>query len=238
MTRVEELADARASLARVDNFLASLQAAAPVVETRTKPADPSLINPKGLQKPTAFYDYVRGDKGELFPTMNQSQADGVDRLLLAGAGKLPVSWMAYVLATAYHETARTMQPVREGLNVSDNWRRKNLRYFPWYGRGDVQLTWEYNYKLATEKLQAAGFDVDLIAHPDDAMRPDASAFVIVTGMIEGWFTKKSLRDYIPAAPERQHFVNARRIINATDKADLIAGYAIEFMKALVLGDWR
>lgn len=28
-------------------------------------------------------------------------------------------WLAYVLATTYHETARTMQPVRETLAASD-----------------------------------------------------------------------------------------------------------------------
>ena len=49
---------------------------------------------------------------------------------------------AYVLATAYWETARTMEPVREAFWMSEEWRRANLRYFPWYGRGFVQLTWE------------------------------------------------------------------------------------------------
>jgi hypothetical protein len=146
--------------------------------------------------------------------------------------------MAYCLATDYHETARTMQGVREGLNASDAWRRKHLRYYPWYGRGKVQLTWERNYKLATEKLQALGYDVDLIKNPDQALDLEVSAVVLVIGMIEGWFTGKKLRDYIPAQATREHYRNARRIINGTDKADLIAGYAVEFEKALRLGDWR
>lgn len=186
-----------------------------------------------------FWDYIRGDEGELFPVLRQSQMQGIEAILEAGqAAKLPVGWMAYVLATAYHETGKLMQGVKEGFSASDNWRKRNLRYYPWYGRGLVQLTWERNYRLATEKLKAAGWQVDLIAKPDAALDLGVSCFVLVNGMIEGWFTGKSLRDYIPAAPARQHYVNARRIINGTDKAELIAGYAVEFERALRLGDWK
>lgn len=192
----------------------------------------------GLQRPEAFYDYLRGDKGELFPVMSEAQLQGCEADLKAGAGKLPLGWMAYCLATDYHETAKTMQGVREGLSVSDAWRRKHLRYYPWYGRGKVQLTWERNYKLATQKLQAMGFDVDLIKNPDQALDLQISAVILVVGMIEGWFTGKKLRDYLPADPNFEHYKNARRIINGTDRDELIAGYAVEFEKALRLGDWR
>lgn len=205
-------------------------------EQQTKLPRPS---PKtGLVKPKSFYDYIRGDKGELFPTMNAAQFEGVEAILKFAAGRLPISWCAYVLATAYHETGRTMQGVREGFDASDAWRRKHLKYFPWYGRGLVQLTWERNYKLATEKLRGLGFDVDLIKNPDAALRLDVGVVVLIVGMIEGWFTTKKLRDYIPQNPTRVHYKNARRIINGTDKADLIAGYAVEFEKALRLGEWQ
>jgi putative chitinase len=56
-------------------------------------------------------------------------------------------------------------------------------------------------------------------------------------MLAGWFTKKKLRDYIPQHPTRQHYKNARRIINGTDKDDLIAGYALVFEEALKKGEW-
>ena len=52
---------------------------------------------------------------------------------------------AYVLATALWETARTMKPVVEAFWKTDAWRKKNLRYYPWHGRGFVQLTWDKNY---------------------------------------------------------------------------------------------
>ena len=34
---------------------------------------------------------------------------------------------AYILATAYWETARTMHPVVEAYWLSEEWRKKNLR---------------------------------------------------------------------------------------------------------------
>jgi putative chitinase len=217
-------------LAWIDRTVAAVQ---PV---ETVPILPETM--VGLQNPAAFYDYIRGDEGELFPVMRESQLEGIKATLKCAAGVLPLSWCAYVLATEYHETAKTMQGVKEGLNVSDAWRKKNLRYYPWYGRGKVQLTWEYNYKFATDRLRELGHEVDLIADPDLALDLNLSSVIIVIGMLEGWFTKKKLRDYIPQHPTREHYSNARRIINGMDKADLIAGYAVEFEKALKLGDWQ
>lgn len=232
---VTTAAEAREALAEILAWIdRTLAAATPA------PAQVPIL-PKasvGLQNPSAFYDYIRGDEGELFPVMRESQLQGVEAILREGAGKLPLSWCAYCLATAYHETAKTMQGVKEGLNLSDAWRKKNLRYYPWYGRGLVQLTWEANYKFATQRLRELGYEVDLIGNPDQALDINIGAAILVTGMIEGWFTKKKLRDYLPNNPTREHYRNARRIINGTDRADLIAGYAIEFEKALRLGDWQ
>jgi peptidoglycan hydrolase-like protein with peptidoglycan-binding domain len=41
--------------------------------------------------------------------------------------------IAYVIATAQWETANTFKPVKEAYWLSEGWRRKNLRYFPFYG---------------------------------------------------------------------------------------------------------
>lgn len=228
-----EIREAQQKLLEVSAFLNRLLATLKPVE-----ATPVLPNaPVGLQDPAGFYDYIRGHEGELFPIMRQSQLAGIEATLKVAAGRLPLGWCAYVLATEYHETAKTMQGVREGLNASDAWRRKHLRYYPWYGRGKVQLTWERNYRYATERLCELGFQVDLIKNPDQALDNDIGAAILVIGMIEGWFTGKKLRDYLPADPNKEHYTNARRIINGTDKAELIAGYAVEFEKALREGDW-
>lgn len=135
--------------------------------------------------------------------------------------------LAYVLATAYHETAHTMKPVREAYWVknAEAWRKKNLRYWPWYGRGFVQLTWEPNYQKATEKL-----GIDFIKNPDNALEPNAAADIAVLGMIEGWFTGKKLSDYITL--QKSDFEGARKIINGVDDKVLIAGYAKEYDKLL------
>lgn len=185
----------------------------------------------------AFYQSVR--KGILGPTLEQSEVDGCEAILTAMAG-LPLSHCAYALATAFHETARTMQPVREAYWLSEDWRKKNLRYWPWYGRGYVQLTWEANYRKADDEASAAGLVPKgaLMANADLAMRLDLAAFIMRRGMSEGWFTGKTLAGYLPdrlGTPAQ--FTAARRIINGADKAALIAAYAGNFQDALMAGGW-
>lgn len=139
--------------------------------------------------------------------------------------KLPREQAAYVLATAYHETAHTMKPVREAFWLSEGWRADNLRYYPWYGRGYVQLTWEDNYKRAGHVL---GYD--LTTDPDVVMKPQIASHILVRGMKEGWFTGRSLGDYI--TPDRVDYLNARRIVNRMDKASLIAEHAGDYLTHL------
>lgn len=162
--------------------------------------------------------------------MNVDLTLGHTQRIIAAAQSagLTTQQTAYVLATAYWETARTMQPVREAYYLGQRAEayRKKLRYYPWYGRGFAQLTWEDNYRLASQKT-----GVDLIAVPDDAMRPDVAAKILVLGSRDGWFTGKKLSDYINGNGADYH--NARRIINGTDKAADIAQIAMEYQTALL-----
>lgn len=141
--------------------------------------------------------------------------------------------LAYVLATTYWESGKTMKPVREAYYLEgkvkdvEAWRKRNLRYFPYYGRGFVQLTWDYNYKKADEKLKLNG---TLIKNLDRALEPEIAKQTLVVGMIEGWFTGKKLSDYITL--KKSDFVEARRIINGTDEAQTIADFAVEYNSAL------
>ncbi len=132
---------------------------------------------------------------------------------------------AYILATAYWETARTMKPVKEAYWLSEDWRRKNLRYYPWYGRGYVQLTWEANYKRAQNKTGYCVHD-----DPANALEADAASIILVVGSMEGWFTGKKIGDYITL--QKSDFRNARRVINGTDKASQIAEIARDYDAAL------
>lgn len=163
--------------------------------------------------------------------LTAGQVQGMEAKLQAfrEAGYSPAH-AAYALATSFHETAKRMLPVREGLNVSDSWRARNLRYYPYYGRGDVQLTWLINYQRADRELGLGG---KLVQNLDLALDPDISAKVMTLGMKEGWFTKKKLSDYLPATwGTTDQFVQARKIINGTDRAADIAAYAIKFQQAL------
>lgn len=129
---------------------------------------------------------------------------------------------AYVLATAYHETAHTMKPVRE---MGGEKYLKSKPYYPYVGMGFVQLTWKRNYEKAGKAL-----GVDFVASPKKLLEPAYSAAIIVVGMKEGWFTGKALDDYITLY--KSDFTGARRIVNGSDRAKLIAGHAVEYDAAL------
>lgn len=132
--------------------------------------------------------------------------------------------IAYVLATVEWETNHTFDPVREAYWLSEDWRKRNLRYYPYYGRGYVQLTWKDNYQKFDDLLAMGG---ELVSTPDMAMEPDTAAYVLCVGMKQGSFTGRKLADYI--SPGSIDFYNARRIVNGTDKAQEIAQIAEEFL---------
>lgn len=175
-----------------------------------------------------FFECVRAKFGAL----SQDQVDGFNAVLKAMTGS-PIAFTAYAMATAWWETAKTMQPVREAYWVknAEAWRKANLRYYPWYGRGYVQLTWEANYVRADKELGLAG---ELTANPDKALEPDIAAAILRKGMDGGWFTGKSFSTYLPARglADTLQFREARRIINGVDKRDEIAALAISFQEAL------
>lgn len=177
-----------------------------------------------------FFDQVRKDFGSL----TTKQVAGINAVLKASEG-LPRSWIAYMLATAWHETNKTMEPVKEAYWLSEDWRKKNLRYYPWYGRGYVQLTWEENYKAMDKEL---GLNGVLAKNPDKALEPDIAARVLVNGMTKGKYDGqgRGLAVFIPCdIGTLEQFRQARRTVNIMDKADLIAGYAIKFQEALQRG---
>jgi putative chitinase len=191
-----------------------------------------------MKEISLFFGNVRKRLGAL----KQKQVDGLITVLTACEG-LPLSHTSYALATCWHETNATMEPVREAYWLSENWRKNHLRYYPWYGRGYVQLTWEVNYAKAQTEIalsaQPEFANVDLIERPDDAMRPDVAAFILRRGMEGGWFTGVKLEDVLPLSgvASRQQYMNARTIINGRDKADLVEDYAQVFERALRDGAW-
>jgi len=54
--------------------------------------------------------------------------------------------------------------------------------------------------------------------------------ILIDGMLLGTFTGKKLSTYV--GKTKADFVNARRVVNGTDRAATIAGYAKKFLAAL------
>lgn len=162
--------------------------------------------------------------------LSQGQVDGFNNLLNEGESRgINTEWIAYVLATAWHETAFTMQPI---IEMGGTAYLKAKKYYPFYGRGYVQLTWDYNYiKMGT------WLGVDLKGNPDKALDPVIAAKIIYEGMIRGMFTAKKLSDYLDGVDETDEkdyaeFLKARAIVNGSDKADAIAKLALTIEKSL------
>lgn len=179
----------------------------------------------------------------------QEQVEGLEAILDGWLARVPGGGrdaLAYVLATAFHETAATMQPVRETLAKTDAaaiarldaafkagrlssvrtpyW-RPDADGKSWLGRGLVQLTHRRNYE-AMSKVTG----IDLIADPARAMEMEVAVAILIEGMRSGSFTGRRLDDYF--APGGADWVGARRIINGQDRAALVAGYGQVFAAAL------
>lgn len=147
--------------------------------------------------------------------------------------------LAYILATAYWESASTMKPVRE-YGSEDYLKAK--KYYPYVGMGYVQLTWKANYEKATkfwnERFRQPREPlVDFVKNPKDLLKAKYAVVILVVGMQEGWFTGKDLDDYIDSVEEDEkedlrEFYNARRIINGSDKQGPIADLAVKYRKDL------
>ena len=125
---------------------------------------------------------------------------GDTKLIIAEAKKhgLLRNELAYTLATTYHETAHTMKPVREYGSESY---LKSKKYYPYIGMGYVQLTWDYNYKKAGDKL-----GVNFLKNPKLLLESKYAVQILIIGMKEGWFTGKKLSDYITLS--KSDFKNA------------------------------
>lgn len=164
---------------------------------------------------TTFFAYAR--RAPFGGRLSQDQVDGVNQILDEWGRRALTDdrWLAYILATTFHETAGKMQPIRE-MGGEAYLRKKP--YYPWVGEGLVQVTWEANHRKfgATAPGQLLTWPIALRA--------------LFDGMTKGMFTGKKLADYF--GPTVDDPVNARRIVNGTDKAKLIAGYHKNFLDAI------
>lgn len=181
-------------------------------------------------------------------SVNQAFVDGVNGLFRAfnSYPELDSSnplYIAYMLATAYHETAYTMAPITEygGVRYFDKYDTGRLAErlgntpeadgdgYKYRGRGHVMITGYSNYAKFSKIL-----GIDLINNPDLALDPVYSAQIMVIGSLKGTFTTRRLSQYIKYGLEYNEWVNARRVINGVDDNKKIADHAIEFLQCVKL----
>ena len=193
-----------------------------------------------------FFMHVR--QGLFGGRLKQSQVDGLNFILdtwVKNYARRDDRWLAYALATTHHETDMKMQPINEyggnryyfdmydiagkrpevARRLGNTQAGDGVRF---HGRGFVQLTGRTNYTGMQTK-----FGVDLTAsdaNADRVLGPELAAAIMFSGMERGVFTGKKFADYFNG--EDEDWVNARRIINGTDKANLIAGYGRAYYAAI------
>lgn len=187
---------------------------------------------------TIFFNAAR--KLPFGGSIKSDQVSGTEAILneWERRGLVDLRWLAYMLGTTYHETGGTMQPLYEkgqrsyfdkyepGTNIGRNLGNTVAGDgYLFRGRGYVQLTGRANYNKMHVIL-----GLDLTGNPDLALVPANAASIMFEGMSRGTFTGKKLSDYFNS--NLTDYVNARRIINGTDRADDIAGYAQDFYRAL------
>lgn len=193
---------------------------------------------------TTFFNYVRA--APFGGRLTELQVQGLNCIInkfIASGGSDP-RHLAYMLATTFHETAFTMQPITErgkksyfskyepetkiGQRLGNTVPGDGFKY---RGRGFVQITGRDNYDRFSKIL-----GLDLLNDPDQALDAHVAADILFEGMMKGKtgrgdFTGKSLEDYFgPIVDDPE---GARRIINGQDKAAHIAeNYHVPFLSAI------
>mgnify|MGYP003515085589 CR=1 FL=1 len=102
----------------------------------------------------------------LFTNLTQLQVDSINGLFdeIEAQNVTDLKHIAYVFATAYHEamnvkTGERIVPISE---YGGEKYLKSKKYYPYYGRGFVQITWFDNYERFTKILFSLFLLVSLI----------------------------------------------------------------------------
>lgn len=172
-----------------------------------------------------FYDTFRKHYGKI----TQRQVDALNRFnksVIREQGMFTLQEWAYIYATVYWETGFTFEGVRESPRQTEAWRKKKFYYYPYYGRGYVQLTHERNYALFSKIM-----GIDLVGNPDLALEHENAFFILTYGCKHGLYTGRKIGFYMQ--PDGSFdAINARRVINGTDKAREIASHYEKFRDIL------
>lgn len=172
-------------------------------------------------------DLARALKG----TLNKDQGTAVRLLALEAdlAGITDRNKFAYILATCWHECRFKSIPEIRAKPGTQVWKWQNV-YWPsgYYGRGFSQLTWRRNYRKFSKIV-----GVDLVRYPDQALKPEIGAKILVVGMNQGLFSGVGLSNYFPEKPGVPDWIKARRIVNGNFQAEIVAAHAIKILSVIV-----
>ena len=217
-----------------DFFFPSTDTLSQILPLLEAPSPSSVVEPNVLDQPDnvsnlKFFSVIRKDLFNGF--ISSSQVKGINAILSSWKAKYSendIRFLAYALATTYHETAKTMTPISEyGHGHGHKYGQIDHNKQMPFGRGYVQLTWTQNYELMDNVLNLHG---ELIKNYSLALNPDIASEIMFEGMIRGLFTGHKLSNYFN--PNTDNPVGARRIINGLDRAELVAGYYKVFKTAL------
>lgn len=147
--------------------------------------------------------------------------------MLADTRITHIAWIPYIFATILKECHVTFEPIEEWRKGRGTDYGKPVKFIDpetnkeytncYYGRGYVQLTWDFNY-ISIGK--AIGMGYKLAINPDLALERDIAYEIMIHGMVNGIFTRRKISTYINS--NICDFINARRVINGLDKAEEIA----------------
>lgn len=152
------------------------------------------------------------------------------QLLLKNAdehGVTDVRQVAYILGTCYWECKfRSIAEYRAKPEQKDIYEMQN-RYWPsgYYGRGYPQLTWKKNYQKYKDEVEIK-FGVNIVTDPDQVLRPEIGAYILVNGMVLGRFSGVALKHYFTDDPKKSLWIGARQIVNGNFKSKEVARVAL------------
>jgi hypothetical protein len=167
------------------------------------------------------------------PGLTNLQVENIGKLVteFRKSGDGDTHKLIYILATAMVESqmGKFMTEFSSGSqyeNRSDlgNTQPGDGPFFK--GRGFSGLTGRLNYTYYTAYL-----GIDLVKTPTLAADPDIAKKIIIHAMINGIFTTKKLNDYINK--QEVDYYNARRTVNALDKAATLEKLAKDIEAALL-----
>lgn len=203
-----------------------------------------------------FFSYVRS--APFGGRISTSQFAGLTAILdkWDNSTFTDVRWLAYMLATVFHETNAKMQPVVENLNYTTAARIREVwpsRFptlvsaQPFVKNAKALANKVYNGQMGNREGSNDGWDYrgrglpqltgrnmyakfGIAGNPEWALEPKRSIDILFRGMIEGLYTGRKLSQYFNATTDDR--IGARAIVNGKDKAALIAGYHRNILDAI------